>query len=102
VYGEGDSYSTQSVVGVTDDLETAKKYINSLVTNRWDKEFKSKFEGITKVSPDMTRENNFTFVGNWSDINQDCPYTHFGGFVIEQQHIITRQDVKKFKIKSSK
>jgi len=95
VFGDGDSQPLQNVIGVTSTVELAKVYINALITDGRDTRYKRLFDCMHRANLLMTNENNFTCVGNWKDVVKlGAKFASFGGFVIEEQHVIScRSDI---------
>jgi hypothetical protein len=80
VYGEGDSYSTFDLIGVSDTVDGGHKFIARQLTGR---EHNGNY-----VHKSMTKENNYTYLGKRSDCDNYCGYASFGGYVIEPMTLV--------------
>lgn len=76
VYGEGDGYSTFDLIAVCTDIHNCLQLIGQLEEHKT-------LNSIHPVHETMTYENNYTYIGKRKDCSYDCPWSHFGGYIIE-------------------
>ena len=84
-FGDGDSYTVFDHMATCSTIEAAKRVIGSQI-DRYRNRINP--ERFTEANESMTKENNYTYIGNRKDLDEDCGYGCTAGFVIEATTLI--------------
>jgi hypothetical protein len=96
VSGDGDGYSQFDLRMIADTLEIAKVHASKITKDLVDNEtFRKEHREETKgymdlVHKSMTKENDYTYIGQRKEVSIYCEYNYFGGIIIEEMELITQ------------